>query len=306
MISDKKKMMTPWECSVCLDDDAVGEEARTGSMSYAGGYGRYADERADAHSRQREREARDRAGGGDAAVEGHEEGRIVGGNVFRSTDPTTSVEEAYGLAALALGRAEDGWSGLKLAVREAVGACAAEMAEMGVTDAEARAIASAAEASASRFEDEDAQRRFALKSVRASLRALPKKREEAADGAPSGAPPAAQAPAADAGAEGGGGGWRPSKKKQDARREAGGGGDEEGPDESSTSDAAFPLSELVMGNMLPDESQEKWRALGVDIRRRQDFLGDRAFARVFGMSKRDFYALAEWKQLSMKKKHDLF
>ena len=42
---------------------------------------------------------------GGAAVEGHEEGRIVGGNVFRSTDPTTSVEEAYGLAALALGRA---------------------------------------------------------------------------------------------------------------------------------------------------------------------------------------------------------
>ena len=77
---------------------------------YSQGYGQYADERADSHANERKLREEEQKGrsNADGDVEVEEEGRLVGGNVFRSIDPTTSVEEAYGLAALALGKAEDG------------------------------------------------------------------------------------------------------------------------------------------------------------------------------------------------------
>ena len=278
---------------------------------YSQGYGQYADERADSHANERKLREEEQKGrsNADGDVEVEEEGRLVGGNVFRSIDPTTSVEEAYGLAALALGKAEDGWSGVNVAVREAAKACSSEIEALQVTAEEMAAIRAAAEKSASRFEDQDTQMKFALKSVRASLKSLPAEREKASLSAADDVSglDAAEAIAAAAQVTGvNAGGWRPVSKLKKKDGESAGSSKEEDPDTSSTNDPVFPLSELVMSNMLPDESQEKWRAMGVDIRRRQDFLGDRAFERVFGMSKDEFYKLAEWKQLSLKKKHDLF
>ena len=276
---------------------------------YSEGYGQYADERADSHAKERKQREEEQKERSNPDVEVEEEGRLVGGNVFRSIDPTTSVEEAYGLAALALGRAEDGWSGVNVAVREAAKACSSEIEALQVTAEEMAATRAAAEKSASRFEDQDTQMKFALKSVRASLKSLPAEREKASLAAADAVSGLGAAEATAAAAQGtcvNAGGWRPASKLKKKDGESGGSSKEDDPDTSSTSDLVFPLSELVMSNMLPDESQEKWRAMGVDIRRRQDFLGDRAFERVFGMSKDEFYKLAEWKQLSLKKKHDLF
>ncbi|KAG7318754.1 hypothetical protein KOW79_017228 [Hemibagrus wyckioides] len=61
----------------------------------------------------------------------------------------------------------------------------------------------------------------------------------------------------------------------------------------------FPLEELI--NKSAEELPE-----GVDPARREKHLSDEDFFSVFQMSKDGFYALPQWRQLDMKKKHGLF
>jgi hypothetical protein len=45
---------------------------------------------------------------------------------------------------------------------------------------------------------------------------------------------------------------------------------------------------------------------GVDKDKREDYLSDAEFLKIFGMNKADFAKLPDWKRLNMKKERKLF
>ena len=66
------------------------------------------------------------------------------------------------------------------------------------------------------------------------------------------------------------------------------------------------LTQLTRSHYTLDELKQQPPPDGVDPSRMEDYLTDKDFEKILGVTRREFLALQQWKQLELKKKAELF